>query len=72
MPSFSCRELLTEGQVYNKETRTSAEESKACTYAESDATDHMKVLSHFASLRHPPILLKSRADRNFGERHYEA
>ncbi len=63
MSSFQGRELLTKGQIFKMEATMGAEEAKKRAYQKPDATDHAKVLSHFACEGQRRILLKSKADR---------
>ena len=60
---FQHRELLTKGQVFEKESATSTDKPKNRTCQESDGTYHARVLAYFPCGRQCRILLKSQADR---------
>ena len=63
MPSFQCRELLAKGQVFEKQSATTMEESEDRTDQEYKRVYHVRVLSRFACEWQCRILLKSQADR---------
>ena len=60
---FQHRELLTKGQVFEKESATSTDKPNNRTCQESDGTYHARVLAYFPCGRQCRILLKSQADR---------
>jgi hypothetical protein len=63
MPSFQCRQLLTESEVFNQEAATCVEEAKNGAEQESKGLCHAGLLSQFACGTQRYILLKSQADR---------
>jgi hypothetical protein len=63
MPSFQCRKLLTESEVFNQEAATCVEEAKNGAEQESKGLCHAGLLSRFACGTQRYILLKSQADR---------
>jgi hypothetical protein len=70
MPSFQCRKLLTESEVFNQEAATCVEDAKNGAEQKSKGLCHAGLLSRFACGTQRYILLKSQADRIFAnDRH---
>jgi len=62
MSALQCCQLLTKGQVLQKESATIAEESQNHTYKEPHDVYHAGLLSHSDCGQQLYILLKSYAD----------
>ena len=61
-PSFQCRQLLAKGQVFEKQSATTMEESEDRTDQQYKRVYHVRVLSRFVCEWQCRILLKSQAD----------
>ena len=63
LSAFQCREWLAKGQVFEKQSATTMEESEDRTDQEYKRVYHVRVLSRFVCEWQCRILLKSQADR---------
>jgi hypothetical protein len=63
MAPLLCCEFLAKGEVFKKQSATSAEQSMNRANQKSNGVCHARVLSHFTHGRQRCILLKSQTDR---------
>jgi hypothetical protein len=63
MPSFQCRKLLTENEVFNQKALTCVEEAKNGAEQGLKGPSHAQLLSRFACGTQGYIPLKSQSER---------